>query len=147
MKLSVTPGYHPEHLKWLGENLRQQYWGAWLKDEQLGRAMKKSMCFWLMRRDDDGWVGGDPLGFARIVGDGATFSSLMDVFVLPEYRGLGAGRALVRAAVGHKTVERTICVLHTRDAAPFYAKFGFRPIGGGMMQRDPGPLVEAPRGQ
>jgi GNAT superfamily N-acetyltransferase len=141
MKITILQSHRPQHLEWLGRNLRQQYWGGWLKDPQIERALKNSMCFWVIERDEDGWVNGDPLGFARVVSDATVFSTILDVFIVPERRGLGLGKQLIRTVVAHPSVAKTICVLESRDAKPLYAKFGFVHRGGDVMQRNPGPLV------
>lgn len=135
--LSITQGHRPQYLEWLGRNLREQYWGSHYTDPMLARALQNSMSFWLVERVN-GVVVGEPLGFARVVSDSSVFSSLMDVFVVPERRGQGGGRMLVNVAVSHPAVWRTICICASRDAAGLYMKFGFRPIGGDVMQRNPG---------
>lgn len=135
--LSVIQGHRPQHLEWLGRNLREQYWGAHYTDPMLARALSNSMSFWLVERVN-GVAVGPPLGFARVVSDAAIFSSLMDVFVVPERRGQGGGRALVEAAVGHPAVWRTICILSSPNMGPFYLKMGFKPMGGIFYKRDPG---------
>jgi GNAT superfamily N-acetyltransferase len=64
------------------------YWSKGIPKETVERAIEGSLCF-------GGFVGDKQVAFARLVTDMATFAYLCDVFVLPEYRGHGYGRALM----------------------------------------------------
>lgn len=109
--LDVVHGFLSQHA----------YWCQGIPRELLARALANSLCF-------SAWLGGAQVGFARIVGDRATFGYLADVFVLPECRGQGIAKALVGAAMAHPEVRglRRI-MLATRDAHALYAGFGFGP--------------------
>jgi GNAT superfamily N-acetyltransferase len=75
------------------------------------------------------------VGFCRVVSDGAVLAYLADVYVLDEHRGRGLGVALVREAVVNGPPARR-WLLHTRDAHPLYAKFGFGPPSDRVMELD-----------
>jgi GNAT superfamily N-acetyltransferase len=75
------------------------------------------------------------VGFCRTVSDGVIVAYLADVYVLPEHRGHGLGVALVRHAVVEGPPVRR-WLLHTRDAHPLYAKFGFAPPSDRVMELD-----------
>lgn len=80
---------------------------------------------------------GAQVGFARAVDcDAAGFVYLADVYVLEEHRGAGLGVELVREAVEGGPYADRRWVLHTRDAATLYERFGFRHHER-LMQRDP----------
>jgi GNAT superfamily N-acetyltransferase len=79
--------------------------------------------------------GGEQIGFARVVSDGATFAYLADVYVLPVHRGRGLGVELVREAVEREPWAGFTWHLMTRDAHRLYAKFGFGPPSERMLQR------------
>ena len=68
-------------------------------------------------------------GFARAITDRATFAYLADVFIIPEYRGLGISKLMLRAILDHPDLQglRRI-LLATRDAHGLYAKFGFQAL-------------------
>jgi GNAT superfamily N-acetyltransferase len=85
---------------------------------------------------------GAQIGFARAVDcDAAHFIYLADVYVLDEHRGRGLGVELVREIVENGPYADRRWVLHTRDAATLYDRFGFR-HNERLMQRDPaGPGV------
>jgi GNAT superfamily N-acetyltransferase len=79
---------------------------------------------------------GRQVGFARAVDcDAAGFVYLADVYVLDEHRGAGLGVALIREMVEHGPFAHRRWILHTRDAAALYERFGFRHHER-LMQRD-----------
>ena len=78
---------------------------------------------------------GRQLGFARVISDGVTRAYLADVYVLPEARGLGLGKELVREAVDRGPHRDVPFVLHTADAHALYELFGFRPASERVMER------------
>jgi GNAT superfamily N-acetyltransferase len=79
---------------------------------------------------------GAQVGFARVVDcDAAGFVYLADVYVLDEHRGHGLGVELVREIVENGPYADRTWVLHTRDAAGLYERFGFRHHER-LMQRD-----------
>ncbi|WP_053206740.1 GNAT family N-acetyltransferase [Jiangella muralis] len=99
------------------------YWGKHRSRETFERALRRSVGVGLYA------PGGAQAGFARVVGDGATFAWLADVFVLPEHRGKGLARVLVSAVLehpDHAEIERWL--LATADAHGVYAPLGFGPI-------------------
>ena len=65
------------------------------------------------------------VGFARVESDEVTFAFLLDVFVLPDYRGRGLGVELVREAVELGPQRDLPWHLGTRDAHDLYRRFGF----------------------
>lgn len=65
------------------------------------------------------------VGFCRVESDEVTFAFLLDVFVLPAYRGRGLGIELVREAVELGPHGDLPWHLGTRDAHELYRRFGF----------------------
>jgi GNAT superfamily N-acetyltransferase len=65
----------------------------------------------------------------------------MDVFVLPEYRGRGISKALMRTILDHPDLQNLrVFLLATRDAHGLYERFGFRSlddVGRFMAVQDP----------
>lgn len=114
------------------------YWGNGKTPEQIRQSIKNSMVFGLYALER-GNPRPEQIGFARVISDHWTASAITDLFVVPEYRGRGFGRALMQAVIEHPSIARTICILGTRDAAGFYRKFGFRDAFSHIMQRDPTP--------
>jgi GNAT superfamily N-acetyltransferase len=69
------------------------------------------------------------VAFARVVSDRAVFAYLMDVFVVPEFRGRGISKTLMRAVLDHPDLQNLrLFLLGTRDAHGLYERFGFRPL-------------------
>ena len=66
------------------------------------------------------------IGFARVVSDFATFANLVDVFVLPQHRGMGISRLLLDAVNDHPDLQGLRrFMLATSDKQNLYEKFGF----------------------
>ena len=104
------------------EFLQSSYWASGRRRSVIERSLKNSLCF-------GAYLGGRQVAFARVVSDRAVFAYLMDVFVLPEFRGRGISRALMRAIVDHPELQHLrVFLLATRDAHGLYSKFGFRPL-------------------
>ncbi len=100
----------------------ESYWGRGRPLELVRSAIEGS------RRVMGLYRGGEQVGFARAVSDGATVAYLADVYVLPGCRGRGLGVALVREIVDGD--RDTIApgarwLLHTADAQGLYRKLGF----------------------
>jgi GNAT superfamily N-acetyltransferase len=96
-------------------------WALGMPRAVLERAIANSLCFGV-------YLDGRQIGFARVVTDGATFANLVDVFVLPEYRGQGHSKRLMAAIVAHPDLQGLRrFTLATGDAHGLYAQFGFTP--------------------
>jgi GNAT superfamily N-acetyltransferase len=101
----------------------ESYWAKGRPREVTDRAIDNSLVFGAYT------ASGTQAAFARVVTDSATHAWLCDVFVLPEHRGHGLARALVRAALEHPdlaTVRRVL--LATLDAHGVYAPLDFTPL-------------------
>lgn len=106
--------------RWLSE---EAYWALGRSREVVEAAARASVNFGAL--DADGRL----VGYARVVTDQVTFAWLCDVFVDPEARGLGAGKALagaVVAAVRPLGLKRVM--LATADAHELYRRFGFEGV-------------------
>jgi GNAT superfamily N-acetyltransferase len=102
--------------------LETAYWAKGRRRSVIERSIRNSLCFgvYLARRQ---------VAFARVVSDRAVFAYLMDVFVLPEFRGRGISKALMHSVFGHPDLQNLrVFLLATRDAHKLYAQFGFRPL-------------------
>jgi GNAT superfamily N-acetyltransferase len=79
---------------------------------------------------------GAMVGFARAMSDGGS-AYLGDVYVLPEHRGTGLGKAIVATMIEDGPGARYRWMLHTSDAHGLYRQFGFAPPDGRYMERPP----------
>ena len=94
-------------------------WAAGIGRDVVARALAGSFAFGL-------YEGARQIGLARVVTDRATFAYLVDVYVLPPYRGRGLGRWLVSTIRAHPELQRLRrWMLATHDARDYYRPFGF----------------------
>lgn len=97
----------------------QSSWAKGISRELVERSIANSLCF-------AGFLGRDQIAFARVISDYATFANLVDVFVLPEYRGKGYSKALMAAVFAHPDLQGLRrFTLATGDAHGLYAQYGF----------------------
>lgn len=102
---------------------RQSYWAQNIPVDIVERSIVHSLCFGVYQHDTQ------QVGFARVITDQATFAYLADVFILPEHRGKGLSKLLVKTISEWPTMQGLRrWVLATRDAHTLYAQFGFEPL-------------------
>jgi GNAT superfamily N-acetyltransferase len=66
------------------------------------------------------------VAFARVVTDYATMAHLADVFVIPEFRGRGYAKQLIRMVLEHPSLQGLRrFTLNTTDAHGLYERFDF----------------------
>jgi GNAT superfamily N-acetyltransferase len=98
---------------------RKSYWAGCMPRSVFERAVAGSLCFAAIE-------GQATLGFCRVVSDRATFAYVSDMFVDPERRGEGIGRALMTAIIDHPDLQDLRrWVLVTANAHGLYARYGF----------------------
>jgi GNAT superfamily N-acetyltransferase len=97
----------------------QSSWAQGISLALVERSIANSLCF-------GGFLGNEQIAFARVISDYATFANLVDVFVLPEYRGQGHSKTLMAAILAHPQLQGLRrFTLATGDAHGLYAQFGF----------------------
>src|SRR5438445_7724995 len=97
----------------------QSTWAKGITFALVQKSIANSLCF-------GGFVGASQVAFARIITDYATFANLVDVFVLPEYRGRGYSKQLIDAVVAHRELRGLRrFTLATADAHGLYERYGF----------------------
>jgi GNAT superfamily N-acetyltransferase len=102
--------------------LRSTYWAANMPRAVLEKAIRHALCFGV-------FATGKQVAFARVITDYATFAYLSDLFVLPEHRGCGISKLLMRSILTHPELQDLRrFVLATKDAHGLYAQFGFKPL-------------------
>jgi GNAT superfamily N-acetyltransferase len=122
MEISTDPSRLDRDLihRFLSE---ESYWARWRTREQNEQILDRSLCFGAY--DDDG----RQIGHARVVTDTVSFGYIGDVFVVPEARGRGVGRALIEALLAHPDVRGVKrLALVTDDAHGLYEEYGFAPL-------------------
>ncbi len=99
--------------------LADSYWVPGISRANVEKCIEHSLCFGV-------YSDGRQIGFARIVTDYVRFAHLLDVFILPEFRGRGIAKLLMNNILANPELRTiTRCSLHTRDAHGLYAQFGF----------------------
>ena len=97
----------------------QSYWANDRSLERVRQSIDHSLCFGVYLDDKQ-------IGFARVVTDYTVFAWLMDVFILPEFRGCGYGKLLVETIKNDDRLqELERWGLVTSDAHELYKQYGF----------------------
>ena len=101
---------------------KESYWAKGRTRETVETSIKNCLCFGIYTQEKQ-------IGFTRVATDYAIFAWIMDVFILPEYRGLGASKQLMQAVISHEALAN----LHrwglmTHDAHTLYQQVGFLPL-------------------
>jgi GNAT superfamily N-acetyltransferase len=103
---------------------QQSYWKKGVSLDVVRKSIEHSLCF-------GGFVGERQVAFARVITDYTGFAYLCDVFVLPEHRGKGYSKRLMRAMLDHPELQTINWMLKTDDAGWLYSQFGFTPVDDG----------------
>jgi GNAT superfamily N-acetyltransferase len=98
---------------------------------QLARAVERGNLELLAAWADGGPVGVIVLAYRPSISLGATFASIEDLYVKPDARRRGVGRALL-GAVGERCKERGVSYVEvqTDEAVAFYMSLGYKPEEG-----------------
>ncbi len=101
---------------WLSQ---ESYWAKGRSREVVERSIEHSLCFGV-------YLDGQQVGFARVVTDYAVFGWIMDVFILPDFRGKGYSKILMKEIMNHVDLQGLKrWGLGTDDAHGLYRQFGF----------------------
>jgi GNAT superfamily N-acetyltransferase len=122
--------------------------------ERLGHAVaatEETLSEWLFDKNAAevvfALVEGEEVGFAVFFANFSTFVGkagmyLEDIYVLPEHRGRGVGKAMLRELVriagerGYGRIELA-CLDWNAPSIAFYRSFGFEPVDGWTIYRLP----------
>jgi GNAT superfamily N-acetyltransferase len=103
----------------------QAYWCLNIPFGTVKKAAENSINFSLFDRE------GKQIGYARVISDRATIAYLGDVYVLPEWRGKGLSKWLIRTVMQHPELQGLRrWILLTRDAHGLYRQNGWKDIVG-----------------
>src|SRR2546423_8524940 len=104
------------------EFLRSSYWAQGIPRAVVEKSIEHSLCF-------GAFLDGRQVGFARVITDFASFAYLADVFVVPEHRGRGISKMLIRAILEHPELQGLRRFLLATPRPPkLFAHFGFQPL-------------------
>ncbi|KAH8601138.1 hypothetical protein B0O99DRAFT_608086 [Bisporella sp. PMI_857] len=120
------------------------YWAKEMDEEQLKKALDKSLCFGLYELPQStvtisGQSNPRQIGLARLITDEVTFAYLTDVYVLGEYQGKGVGSWLIDCV--NETLEswphlrRSMLLASEGQGADFYTrKLGLKVFHEGSLK-------------
>ena len=95
------------------------YWAKGRTLQEVKTSIEHCFCFGV-------YLDKKQIGFARIATDYVVFAYLMDVFILPEYRGNGYSKLLMKAINDEDKLKNCkIWMLKTSDAHNLYRQFGY----------------------
>ena len=94
-------------------------WAVGISRSMVESSIENSLCF-------GGYIDGRQVAFARVITDYCTIAHLEDLFVVPEFRGHGYAKQLVRVIIEHPSLQglRRFTV-NTSDAHSLFERFGF----------------------
>ena len=99
--------------------LTNSYWAKGRTISEVKRSIDNSLNFGL-------YLDNEQIGYARICTDYTVFVYLMDIFILPEHRGKGYSKELMRVIVEEPTLKTCKSwMLKTMDAHELYEQFSF----------------------
>jgi len=89
------------------------------------------------------FLGDEPVGIGRVVGDGGCFFEIVDIAALPEHQGRGVGKLIMDALMvylhEHAPESAYVSLMADHGTPDFYEKFGFTraqaPKAAGMVLR------------
>lgn len=97
-------------------------WAKGISRRTVEVSIQNSLCFAIYENTQ-------LVAFCRVVTDRATFGNLVDVFVIPEKRGLGLSKMLMRFVMKHPVISGLRrFTLATADAHALYQQFGFNSL-------------------
>lgn len=107
---------------------QESYWSKGIPNDIVLKSIENTpLCFGVYKGDREKSF--KQVGFARVITDLATYAYLADVFIVPEFRGVGLSKWLMEIITNHqdlKNVRRFMLV--TDDAHTLYEKVGFKRI-------------------
>ncbi len=102
--------------------LTDSYWAKGRTIKEVKNTIVNSLCFGV-------YVDAVQVGFARVCTDYTVFAYLMDVFILPQYRGKGYSKTLMKEIVNDPQLQNChTWMLKTADAHGLYKQFNFEEL-------------------
>ncbi len=117
--ITITTNKNDLNITVIHTFLTETYWAKGRTVEEVQKTIDNSLCFGV-------YLENQQIGFARVVTDYTVFAYLMDVFILPEYRGMGYAKQLMKKVIEEPNLEScTVWMLKTSDAHHLYEHYGF----------------------
>lgn len=117
--ITISTDKNKLQLEVIHKFLTTTYWANGRTFQDVKKSIDHCLCFGV-------YNGNEQIGFARIATDYTVFAYLMDVFILPEYRGNGYSKQLMKAVHEEPLLESCkVWMLKTSDAHKLYEPFGY----------------------
>jgi N-acetylglutamate synthase-like GNAT family acetyltransferase len=105
------------------------YWAKGITMEKVKKSIEKSSICFGMYEGDPAKGEAKQIGFVRAVTDFVRFAWIMDVFVVPEYRGRGLSKWMMETMVEQSELKDVRkMMLCTYDAHGLYEQYGFQKL-------------------
>lgn len=105
------------------------YWAKNIPVELVRKSVGHSLCFGVFEAESQ-------IGFARVITDTASFAYLADVFILPDHRGKGLSKWLMKTIHAHPDLQGLRrWLLFTSDAHGLYSQFGWERVPDNFTRR------------
>jgi N-acetylglutamate synthase-like GNAT family acetyltransferase len=105
------------------------YWAKGITMEKVKKSIEKSSICFGMYEGNPAKGEAKQIGFVRAVTDFIRFAWIMDVFVLPEYRGRGLSKWMMETMVEESEIKEVRkMMLCTYDAHGLYEQYGFQTL-------------------
>jgi GNAT superfamily N-acetyltransferase len=99
--------------------LSTTYWAKGRTIAEVKKSIEHCLCFGV-------YLEKKQIGFARLATDYTIFAYVMDVFILPEFRGNGYSKQLMKAINEEPSLQSCkVWMLKTSDAHKLYEQFGY----------------------
>ena len=122
LEIKITTELMEMDVAMIQEFLSGTYWANGRTVAEVRTTLDNSTPFGL-------FVAGEQAAFARVLTDRVAFAYLMDVFVVPAYRGRGLAYRLIDYVLSYPDFARVrTWGLKTVDAQDLYRKFGFETV-------------------
>ncbi len=106
-------------VKMIHNFLTDTYWAKGRTINDVQKSIDNSLCYGV-------YLEGNQIGFARICTDYVVFAYVMDVFILPEFRGNSYAKQLMDAVMNEPKLQSCqVWMLKTSDAHGLYKQYGF----------------------
>ncbi|PLR89943.1 GNAT family N-acetyltransferase [Bacillus sp. T33-2] len=108
---------------------KESYWAEGISRELVEKSIENStLCYGIYNGNPERDSHAKLVGFARVVSDLVRYAWLGDVFILPEYRGIGLSKWLIEIITHNPYLAGTSFNLGTKDAHGLYKKYGFKEL-------------------
>ena len=97
--MTITTDKNRLNVQFINDFISNSYWGKGRTPEDMQTCIDNSLNFGVFIEDQQ-------IGYARVVTDYVQFAYLMDVFIAPEYRGLGYSKRLMNFIMAFGALEK-----------------------------------------